>query len=386
MVPKLREGDEMKKWVISLVSTILVWGGGAYAFFYIKDHVPNRLVASSTIVVKAKDSEKKKKLSFELKEIIYNTQKLVVKIELKDGSLGSGFLYNNRGDIVTNAHVVANAKDVKVITSDSREFSGTVIGISSETDVAVVRVPGLDGTSPLKVARDRKAEVGDEVLALGSPLGLQNTVTTGIISGIDRDLDIEPFHYEDVYQTSAPIAPGNSGGPLVNSKTGEVLGINSAGMEQGAIGFSIPIISILHIIEAWSETPMTNIPEVALAAEDSSYSEDYSDEDYASYLVEYFYESLNYGDYVTAYSLLGSTWQSSLSYEEFRKGYLNTTAVSIDNLQTTTVGDQVTIVAIIDAEERTSGSNTYNKYKVTYKISNENDQLKVISGKGEKIK
>ena len=377
----------MKKWIISLISTVLILGGGAYAFFYIKDTVPRKLTSASSLVVKAKDTNKEKKASYELKEIIHNTQKLVVKIELEDGSLGSGFLYNNRGDIVTNAHVVANSKNVKVKTSDSKEFTGTVIGVSNEIDVAVVRVQGLEGTAPLKVASNRKGEVGDEVLALGTPLGLENTVTTGIISGIDRDLDIEPFHYEDVYQISAPIAPGNSGGPLIDSKTGEVLGINSAGTTQGNIGFSIPITSVLPIIEGWSKSPMTAIPEVALKSTEAyAEQENYSMEDYSSYLVKYFYESLNYGDYVTAYSLLGSSWQANTSYEKFREGYLNTLSVSIDDLNTVKNGETTSAVTIISAKERSNGATKLSKYKVTYQIGYKNDQLKILSGKGEQIK
>lgn len=375
----------MKKWIISIIASILIWGGGVYGFFYIKDTIPKKLTSTSNLIAEEKDIEVEELAS--VKEVIHRTQKLVVKIELPDGSLGSGFLYNNLGDIVTNAHVVANAKKVLVKTSDSKEYSGAVIGISNQIDIAVVRVPGLKGTEPLTIARNRKAEIGDEVLALGSPLGLQNTVTTGIISGIDRDLDIEPFHYEDVYQISAPIAPGNSGGPLVNSKTGEVLGINSAGIEQTGIGFSIPIISVLSLIEGWSDTPMTSIPAISLGTNEYAYEDAYSLEDYSSYLIGYFYECLNYGDYVTAYSLLGSTWQSSLSYEDFRSGYLNTLSVSIDEINASEIDENyASVIAIITAEERIDGSTSYSKYKVSYELRYENDQLKLISGKGKKIK
>lgn len=374
----------MKKWIISLVSTIIILGAGIFAFFQIKESVPKKLTTSAALLAKDEDTTETV-VSKEIKDIIHNSQKLVVKIELSDGALGSGFLYNNFGDIVTNAHVVANTKEIKVITSDSKEFSGTVIGISNDIDVAVVRVPGLKGIEPLPIARERKGEVGDEVLALGTPLGLQNTVTTGIISGINRDLDIEPFHYEDVYQISAPITNGNSGGPLVDSKSGEVLGINSAGTEQGSIGFSIPIVSVLPIIEGWSKTPMVDLPEVAVETEEYAGEEEYSMEDYSSYLVNYFYESLNSDDYVTAYSLLGSSWQASLSYEEFREGYLDTTSVYIDDLTVTVTGEESTVVVIISAEERKDGSTVYSKYKVTYQLHYENDQLKIISGKGEKI-
>jgi serine protease Do len=376
------------KWIVSIITTLVIWGAGVFAFFYIKDLVPNKLKAESTILVMddQKNKTKQEKMTRELKEIIHEAQKLVVKIELPDGSLGSGFLYNDKGDVITNAHVVANTKEVKVKTADSKEFSGTVIGISGDTDVALVRVPGLAGVEPLKIAKNRKADIGDEVLALGSPLGLQNTVTTGIISGIDRDFDLAPFHYEDVYQISAPIAPGNSGGPLIDSKTGEVLGINSAGMDQGSIGFSIPIPNVISLIEGWSKSPMASLPSVALEQEAYSYEEENSPEELAKYLVNYFYESINYGDYVTAYSLLGSSWQSKISYETFRNGYLNTLSVTIDDIVAKKIGEKVSVTVIITAEERKNGSTTYSKFKLSYDVGYENDQLKILAGKGEEVK
>lgn len=111
------------------------------------------------------------------------------------------------------------------------EYKGTVIGIGDETDVAVVRVPDLKKVKPLIIAKS-KAETGDEILALGSPLGLENTVTTGIISGLGRSFEIAPYIYSNLYQISAPITHGNSGGPLISAETGEVIGINSAVVEQ----------------------------------------------------------------------------------------------------------------------------------------------------------
>jgi serine protease Do len=376
-----------KNWIISGVLTFLILGGGTYTFIYLKEDIPQQLNAPSNLIKAADESESEPQAELmDLKEVIHETQKLVVKIELEDGSLGSGFLYNDKGDIVTNAHVVANAKEVKVNTTDSKEFTGEVIGISNDTDIAVVRVDGLKDVSPLKIARSRTAEIGDEVLALGSPLGFQNTVTTGIISGLDRDLNIDNFQYEDVYQISAPIAPGNSGGPLVDRKTGEVLGINSAASNQGTIGFSIPIIDVLPLIEGWSETPMTSLPNVAFQNDPPLFEGGESIEDYAQYVVNYFYEALHFGDYVTAYSLLGSSWQSKTSYTDFRKGYLNTTSVYVEEITLSKEEETVTAVATIAAEERNNGANETAKYKVTYELGYENDQLKLLSGKGEKIK
>ncbi len=377
----------MIKWIISGALTFLIWGGGVYFFFNLKEDIPKQLTASSNLIKETEENSSQQQVELkELKEVIHDTQKLVVKIELEDGSLGSGFLYNDKGDIITNAHVVANAKNVKVNTTDSKEYTGEVIGISNDIDIAVVRVEGLKDVAPLSIARTRKAEIGDEVLALGSPLGFQNTVTTGIISGLDRDLNIDNFEYEDVYQISAPIAPGNSGGPLVDRKTGEVLGINSAASNQGTIGFSIPIVDILPLIEGWSETPMTSLPNVNFESEQPIYNGGDSIDDNAQYVVNYFYEALNLGDYVTAYSLLGSSWQSKTSYPDFRKGYLDTTFIFVEEISTTSEGDSVTAVAIIAADERDSGASTTTKYKVTYELGYENDQLKILSGKGEEIK
>ncbi|KKK37757.1 peptidase S1 [Mesobacillus campisalis] len=374
----------MKRWILSIITTLVIWGTGAYGYHYVKDAIPSSLTAASTLI--AETSGPAEPASFELKEIISQTQKLVVKIELEDGTLGSGFLYNDKGDIVTNAHVVANATDVKVKTTDSNEFDGKVIGVSTEIDVALVRVPGMEGMDPLPIARERKGEIADEILALGSPLGFQNTVTTGIISGLDRTLDIPPFEYKNLYQISAPIAPGNSGGPLVDGKTGEILGINSAVANQGNIGFSIPITDVLPLIEAWSESPMESLPNISLDSDLLSSEESFTMADHSEYLVAYFYESLNARDFVTAYSLLGSSWQSSLSYEEFRGGYLKTVSVSIDEMTTVKNGSGSTVTAVISAEERGESKTDEKKYKVTYELGYENDQLKILSGEGEEIK
>jgi serine protease Do len=375
-----------KKWIISGVLSFLILGAGTYLFFKITKDIPNQLTVTSNLIKATDENGTEQKVELkDLKEIIHETQKLVVKIELEDGSLGSGFLYNDKGDVITNAHVVANAKEVKVNTTDSKEFTGEVIGISNDTDIAVVRVEGLKEVDPLKIARSRTAEIGDEVLALGSPLGFQNTVTTGIISGLERDLNIDNFQYEDVYQISAPIAPGNSGGPLVDRKTGEVLGINSAASNQGTIGFSIPITDVLPLIEGWSETPMTSLPNVSFKTEQPLY-EGSSIEDYAQYVVNYFYEALNLGDYVTAYSLLGSSWQSKTNYTDFRKGFLDTTSVYVEEITLKNEEDTITAIATISADERNNGANKNVKYKVTYKLGYENDQLKLLSGKGEEIK
>ncbi|WP_139991634.1 S1C family serine protease [Paenibacillus paridis] len=367
-------------WFSAIVSTLVVCGGMAAALA-VHAEVPSQLAGKPLLAV----AEEKKSKS--LKDIIFETQKLVVMIETDKGEQGSGFLYNLEGDLITNAHVVAGARMVKIKTADAREMEGEVIGISTETDVAVVRVPELSGTEPLQVVRDEKAEVGDEVLAVGSPLGFQNTVTTGIISGLGRSFEIEPYLYSDLYQISAPIAPGNSGGPLVDQKTGAVLGINSAGYEQGSIGFSIPIANVIELAEQWSNEPMQELPEIETSDDKDGPEENASVEEFAGYLVTHFYDSLNNADYVYAYSLLGGNWKEGTSYEKFREGYLGTLNVVIDNMHVKNgKKDKAVVIAVISVDERVDGKYVLSKYQVTYEVGYENDQLKLLSGKGKAIK
>ncbi|WP_070121292.1 S1C family serine protease [Bacillus marinisedimentorum] len=385
----------MGKWIPSIIATLMIWGGGIAIFLYLNDELPSQLSAEAKLAepVNTGEIESSEKKDKALKEIIFDSQKRVMMIEVEEtGSIGSGFLYNEKGDVITNAHVVDGARTVSVKTADANVYEGTVIGIGEDKDVALVRVPDLAGGEPLEIKKNARAELGDEVLALGSPFGLQNTVTTGIISGTDRDFEIYPYKYEDVYQISAAIAPGNSGGPLILKETGEVIGINSAEAEKGTIGFSVPIIDYMPMIEKWSNEPMGDVPETIQsqtstgpAPSDQPAKTDGEIGGLARYLVTYFYESLNYGDYVTAYSLLGSSWQASNSYAEFREGYIPTKSVTIDNLDVSVNGNKAKAVAVISALERTDGKEQYRKYRVTYEVGYENDQAKILSGDGEKI-
>ncbi len=375
-----------KGWIFSSIASVVIIAAGIGSFSYINRTVPTQLpnkplLASTT----AQTASQTNTGTSTLKDVIFNTQKKVVMIELEDGSLGSGFLYNDQGDVITNAHVVAGALNVKVKTADARTLTGKVIGIGTDTDIAVVRVPELVGTEPLKLAQKGSADVGDNVLALGSPLGLQNTITTGIISGVGRDFTIDPYVYTNLYQISAPIAPGNSGGPLIHADTGEVLGINSAmASESNTIGFSIPVAEIQKTVQNWSKTPMKDVPTTSASSENVD-DEMPSVQDEAQYIVSYFYESLSMQDYVTAYSLLGSRWQSNLSYADFRQGYINTGAVSIDSIIATKDGEQVKVTVEITAEERKDSGTVYSSYKLHYILAYENDILKILSGEGKKV-
>ncbi|TWJ16553.1 DegQ family serine endoprotease [Geobacter argillaceus] len=159
--------------------------------------------------------------------------------EMKQQSLGSGFIINKDGFIITNNHVVDNADEIKVKLSDGREFKAKVIGRDSKTDLALIKISSpFENLPVLALGDSEKMRVGDWVMAVGNPFGLEQTVTQGIISATGRVIGSGP--YDDFLQTDAPINPGNSGGPLVNLK-GEVIGINTAIVPGGqGIGFAIP--------------------------------------------------------------------------------------------------------------------------------------------------
>jgi serine protease Do len=156
--------------------------------------------------------------------------------------LGSGFVYDNKGHILTNNHVVEDADHISVTFWDGVEVKATLVGADKQSDVAVIKV---DNTSypPLPKGDSSKLKVGDLVMAVGSPFGLSQSVTTGIISALERNT-VDINEYESFIQTDAPINRGNSGGPLVNMD-GEAIGINSAIVSGGSgndgIGFTIPI-------------------------------------------------------------------------------------------------------------------------------------------------
>jgi serine protease Do len=155
---------------------------------------------------------------------------------------GSGFIINQEGYIITNEHVVHKADKIKVTLSDGREFTGEVIGSDTTSDMAIVKIKA-DHLPLVALGDSDKLRVGEIVVAIGNPYGLQQTVTMGVVSAKGRSIPtgIEGRVYKDFIQTDAAINPGNSGGPLLNTK-GEVVGINTAIIPYAqGIGFAIPI-------------------------------------------------------------------------------------------------------------------------------------------------
>jgi serine protease Do len=154
-------------------------------------------------------------------------------------SLGSGVIVDPTGIALTNAHVVENATNIEVLTVDGNKHKARLVGLDKKTDLAVLKLDDGKGTFPYaRMGDSDKMQVGDWVIAIGSPFGLQSTVTAGIISAKARQIGQGPF--DDFLQTDAAINPGNSGGPLVNMQ-GEIVGINTAIVAGGSgIGFAIP--------------------------------------------------------------------------------------------------------------------------------------------------
>ncbi len=161
--------------------------------------------------------------------------------ERKASSLGSGFIIDKEGTVITNNHVINNADDIVVRVND-KEYKANLIGTDPYTDIAVLKIDSKDTFTPVKFGDSDKSRVGDWVVAIGNPFGLGGTVTSGIISARNRDINMT--RYDDFIQTDASINPGNSGGPLFNLD-GDVVGINTAIItpnQQGSvgIGFAIP--------------------------------------------------------------------------------------------------------------------------------------------------
>jgi serine protease Do len=165
----------------------------------------------------------------------------VPKQQMKRQSLGSGFIVSPDGYILTNNHVVDKADEITVKLYNQKEYKARVIGTDKDTDLAVIKI-NAENLQPILMGDSDKIDVGDWVLAVGSPFGLEQTVTQGIISAKGRIIGAGP--YDDFLQTDAAINPGNSGGPLINMN-GEVIGINTAisstsGGYEG-VGFAMPI-------------------------------------------------------------------------------------------------------------------------------------------------
>jgi serine protease Do len=168
----------------------------------------------------------------------------------RQNSLGSGFIIDKTGYIVTNHHVIAEADEISVRLADDTTLEATIVGSDEKTDLALLKVESGTPLPAAKWGRSEETRIGDWVIAIGNPLGLGGTVTAGIVSALQRDINAGP--YDDFIQTDAAINKGNSGGPMFNLK-GEVIGINSAIFSPSGgsigIGFAIPSALAENIVE-----------------------------------------------------------------------------------------------------------------------------------------
>jgi putative serine protease PepD len=194
---------------------------------------------------------------------------------------GSGFVVRSDGYIVTNDHVVAGGTDVKVKIGDGKTQSARVVGTDPSTDLAVLKVDQT-GLKPLTVADSDAVEVGDPVDAIGNPFGLDRTLTTGVVSALQREISSpNGFSIDNVIQTDAAINPGNSGGPLFNA-AGQVIGVNSQietggssnGGESGnvGIGFAIPSNTVRSVVDQLISTGQVKHAYLGVSSTDASTS------------------------------------------------------------------------------------------------------------------
>ena len=167
----------------------------------------------------------------------------------KASALGSGFIIDYKGIVVTNNHVIKGAEDILVRVNGDKEYKAKIIGADPLSDIAVLQMETKDKFTPVKFGNSDKSRIGDWVIAIGNPFGLGGTVTSGIISARNRSIGLS--RYEDYIQTDASINQGNSGGPLFNMD-GDVIGINTAILGQSGsigIGFAIPSNSAKKVID-----------------------------------------------------------------------------------------------------------------------------------------
>jgi len=218
--------------------------------------------------------------SLSLIEIFERSEPGVVKVNVQrseiangEGGVGSGFVFDKKGHIVTNAHVVDNAKKVVVTFLDGRSYNAEIIGVDEYTDIAVIKVDvDLILLRPLALGDSSNLKVGEQIAAIGNPFGLSGSMTSGIVSQLGRLLPSGAgYSIPDVIQTDAAINPGNSGGPLINMRS-EVVGINTAIQsttgEFTGVGFAIPSKTIVKIVPTLIEKGEYKHPYMGLSGRD----------------------------------------------------------------------------------------------------------------------
>ena len=215
-----------------------------------------------------------------LVEIFQKSEPGVVKVNVQrteesggTNGVGSGFVFDKKGHIITNAHVIKDAKKVVVTFLDGRSYNAEIIGFDEFTDIGVVKVNAdLSLLHPLSIGDSSNLKVGESIAAIGNPFGLSGSMTSGIVSQLSRLLPSESgYSIPDVIQTDAAINPGNSGGPLLNMR-GEIVGINtaiqSATGEFTGVGFAVPSQTIAKIVPNLIENGKYHHPWLGISGRD----------------------------------------------------------------------------------------------------------------------
>jgi putative serine protease PepD len=240
----------------AVTSAALVGAGGVAAVAVALDEEAPRTPATQVTVTGATPAASGDALTVE--EIYARSAAAVVEIAISEGpqqSQGSGFVYDDDGHVITNQHVVGAATSARVTFSDGTTRDATVVGTDPSTDLAVLKVDApASALEPLALADSDDVDVGEAVVAIGSPFGLEQTVTAGIVSALHRQITApNDFSIDDAIQTDAAINHGNSGGPLLDLD-GQVIGVNAqieseSGGNDG-VGFAIPSTTVERIAAA----------------------------------------------------------------------------------------------------------------------------------------
>jgi len=274
------EQVKIKRWKTFAASLVLVALGSGLLFFTnryeikIDSKTPdtainlvqadNNLLAGASSIADVVDKVSPAVVNIETKapsnstfETIYNDpffkdffdDNMMRPREYMQSSIGTGFVIDPQGLVLTNQHVVEGASEITITFSGNKKYSGKVIGQDKELDLALIKIDAAEQFTALTLGNSDKIRVGEWVIAIGNPYGLDHTVTAGVISAKGRPMKIENRSYRNLIQTDAAINPGNSGGPLLNTR-GEVIGINTAvNVSAQGIGFAISINTARDVLE-----------------------------------------------------------------------------------------------------------------------------------------
>jgi S1-C subfamily serine protease len=260
-----------------LLATVIVLV--SYSIFL---NPPNQIPSVDQISENTKNAVVAQNKELSLVEIFEKSEAGVVRINVKRpaddahriGGVGSGFVYDSNGYIITNDHVVKNAEKITVTFLDGRSYKAKVIGQDLYTDLAVIKVnASSDVLQSLPIGNSSMLRVGEPIAAIGNPFGLSGSMSSGIVSQVGRLLPSQDrgFQVPDIIQTDAAINPGNSGGPLLNMR-GEVVGINTAIQSEtgdfAGVGFAIPSNTVQKIIPVLIESQVYHHPWVGISGRD----------------------------------------------------------------------------------------------------------------------